>query len=50
VFQVSHRGEGIDDADIIEGARAIVGASRRATYGVVTSVPGRFPAYGRQSA
>jgi hypothetical protein len=24
MFRVSHRGEGIDDADTIEGARAIV--------------------------
>jgi hypothetical protein len=50
MFRVSHTGEGIDDADTIEGAREIVGASRRATYGAERSELGRFPAYGRQSA
>jgi hypothetical protein len=30
MFRVSHRGEGIDDADTIEDARGSSGASRRA--------------------
>jgi hypothetical protein len=34
MFRVSHRGEGIDDAGTIEGARAIVVGQPQGRYGV----------------
>jgi hypothetical protein len=34
MFRVSHRGEGIDDADTIEGAREIVQGQPPGRYGV----------------
>jgi hypothetical protein len=41
MFRVSHRGEGIDDADTIAGARAIVGGQPPGRYGVdeIRAVP-----------
>ena len=42
MFRVSHRGEGIDDAETIEGARLIVrGLHRRAPAGPIL-LWGRF--------
>jgi hypothetical protein len=34
MFRVSHRGEGIDDADTIAGAWAIVGGQPPGRYGI----------------
>ena len=34
MFRVSHRGEGIDDAGTLEGARGIVRGQRRGRYTV----------------
>jgi hypothetical protein len=36
MFRVSHRGEGVDDADTVEGAREIV----QSTYGDIVVAQG----------
>jgi hypothetical protein len=47
MFRVSHRGEGIDDADAIEGSLGIVRGRSRAVTKSMRSGPNRSPrAYG----
>jgi hypothetical protein len=48
MFRVNHRGEGIDDADTIEGARGIVRGQSLSRYDVDEIRTERFPS-GRKS-
>jgi hypothetical protein len=43
MFRVSHRGEGIDDADTLEGARQIVPGQAPGRYDVDEIRDGPFP-------
>jgi len=43
MFRVSHRGEGIDDADTIEGARGILKCRPPGRYDVDAIRAERFP-------
>jgi hypothetical protein len=42
MFRLSHRGEGIDDAESIEGARLIVGGLHRRALAGPILLRGRF--------